>query len=79
MIRTYRADMRHILGLGSPNFFSLRATLTSPLSPKGQDLASSSYQHPVVLNYAQISVLGLARGFFSRFRHYLCVEKHSPK
>jgi hypothetical protein len=24
------------VGLGSPNFFSLRATLTPPLSPKGQ-------------------------------------------
>jgi hypothetical protein len=48
------------LDLGSPNFFSLRATLTPPLSPKGQALASSSYQHTVVLNYAQIFVLGLA-------------------
>jgi hypothetical protein len=26
----------HYLDLGSPNFFSLRATLTPPLSPKGQ-------------------------------------------
>jgi hypothetical protein len=49
--------------LGSSNFFSLRATLTSPLSPKCQDLASSSYQHTVVLNYAQIFVLGLAGEF----------------
>jgi hypothetical protein len=48
------------LDLGSPNSFSLRATLTLPLSPKGQDLASSSYQHTVVFNYAQILVLGLA-------------------
>jgi hypothetical protein len=48
------------LHLGSPNLFSLRATLSPPLSPKGQDLASSSYQHTVVLNYAQIFVLGLA-------------------
>jgi hypothetical protein len=48
------------LELGSPNFFSLRATLNPPLSPKGQDLASSSYQHTVVLNYAHIFVLGLA-------------------
>jgi hypothetical protein len=40
--------------------FSLRATPTPPLSPKGQDLASSSYQDTVVLNYAQIFVLGLA-------------------
>jgi hypothetical protein len=50
----------HCLDLGSPNFFSLRASLTPPLSPKGQDLASSSYQHTVVLNYAEIFVLGLA-------------------
>jgi hypothetical protein len=50
----------HCLDLGSPNFFSLRATLTPPQSPKGQGLASSSYQHTVVLNYAQIFVLGLA-------------------
>jgi hypothetical protein len=48
------------LALGSPNFFSLRATLTPPLSPKGQDLASSSYQHTVVLNYTHIFILGLA-------------------
>jgi hypothetical protein len=52
-----RADR---VSLGSPNFFSLRATLTPPLNPKGQDLASSAYQHTVVLNYAQIFVLGLA-------------------
>jgi hypothetical protein len=44
----------HCVDLGSPNFFSLRDTLTPPLSPKGQDLASSSYLHTVVLNYAQI-------------------------
>jgi hypothetical protein len=38
----------------------LRATVTPPLSPKGQDLASSSYQHTVVFNYAQIYVMGLS-------------------
>jgi hypothetical protein len=64
--------------LGSPNFFSLRATLTPPLSPKGQDLASSSYQHSVVLNYVHIFVLGLARGFFSAFgTTYMCEKTFS--
>jgi hypothetical protein len=66
------------LELGSPNVFSLRATLTLPLTPKGQDLASSSYQHTVVLNYAQIFVLGLARGFFSALgTTYLCGKTFS--
>ena len=43
--------------------FSLRATLTPPLSPTGQDLASSSYQHTVVFNYMHIFVSGLAGEF----------------
>jgi hypothetical protein len=38
----------------------------------------SSYQHTVVLNYAQIFVLGLARGFFLAFgTTYLCEKTFS--
>jgi hypothetical protein len=58
--RPYHRLWADCLDLGSSNFFSLRSTLTPPVSPKGQDLASSSYQHTVVLNYAQIFVLRLA-------------------
>jgi hypothetical protein len=32
-------DSNNRVDLGSPNFFSLRATLTPPLRPKGQDLS----------------------------------------
>jgi hypothetical protein len=35
-------DLQLALQLGSPNLFSLMATLTPPLSPKGQDLTISS-------------------------------------
>jgi hypothetical protein len=43
------------LDLGSPNFFSLRATLTPPLSPKGQDLASliSLCELPMYVTYCK--------------------------
>jgi hypothetical protein len=79
LVTTKSAVYPERLRRGSPNFFSLRATLNPPLSPKGQDLVSSSYQHTVVLNYAQIFVLGLARGFFPLSALLICVKKHSPK
>lgn len=52
------------IGFWSPKalaskLFSLRATLTSPPSPYGQVIASSSYQHTLVLINSQIFVLGL--------------------
>jgi hypothetical protein len=89
--KPYRHLWADCVDLGSPNFFSLRAALTPPLSPKGQDLASSPYQHTVVLNYAQIFVLGvfhshsliscinLLVAFFPLSALLVCVEKHSPK
>ncbi|GFT23958.1 hypothetical protein NPIL_433021 [Nephila pilipes] len=48
-----RGQYTRFLGAGVSKPLNLRATLTSPLSPKGQDIASSSYQHIVVSNYVQ--------------------------
>ena len=57
-VLAYAAGLKYRTGVSE--LFSLRATLTPSLSPTGQDLASSSYQHTVVLNYVNIFVSGLA-------------------
>jgi hypothetical protein len=67
------------LELGFPKFFSLRATLTPPLSPKGQYLKSSLLEFYKSLPLTQFDQLHkFARGFFSSFcTTYLCEKTFS--
>jgi hypothetical protein len=69
------------LELGSPNFFSLRATLTPPLSPKGQDKKCFTHfntcqtfgqqtETPFPVDFAIEALGALKMNFESRFSDF---------